>query len=184
MRRNSSDVTRREVLRRFGLAAGFAALGPGCVASRPSGPGAAIKVVVVTDLTGPIGFAGPLNANIAKLVVDDITAGGGLLGRPLNLIVVDSASDPAIGVAKARVRGPTSRTEEPASCAASKVSRGTQVCLSSRRKERPRGTRFQRRANTGSITGNFGQPSVVEWGGRPLPPLHRAIVVSILGIIP
>ena len=105
MRRNSSDVTRREVLRRFGLAAGFAALEPGCVASRPSGPGAAIKVVVVTDLTGPIGFAGPLNANIAKLVVDDITAGGGLLGRPLNLIVVDSASDPAIGVAKARVRG-------------------------------------------------------------------------------
>src|SRR5437870_11578004 len=96
VRRNSSDVTRREVLRRFGLAAGFAALGPGCVASRPSGPGAAIKVVVVTDLTGPIGFAGPLNANIAKLVVDDITAGGGLLGRPLNLIVVDSASDPAI----------------------------------------------------------------------------------------
>ena len=80
MRRNSSDVTRREVLRRFGLAAGFAALEPGCVASRPSGPGAAIKVVVVTDLTGPIGFAGPLNANIAKLVVDDITAGGGLLG--------------------------------------------------------------------------------------------------------
>jgi len=97
VRRNSSNVTRREVLRRFGLAAGFAALGPGCVASRPSGPGAAIKVVVVTDLTGPIGFAGPLNANIAKLVVDDITAGGGLLGRPLNLIVVDSASDPAIG---------------------------------------------------------------------------------------
>jgi len=80
VRRNSSNVTRREVLRRFGLAAGFAALGPGCVASRPSGPGAAIKVVVVTDLTGPIGFAGPLNANIAKLVVDDITAGGGLLG--------------------------------------------------------------------------------------------------------
>src|SRR5207249_10390903 len=39
----------------------------------------------------------------------------------------------------------TSRPEEPASCAASKVSGGTRVCLSSRRKERPRGTRFQRR---------------------------------------
>ena len=44
-----------------------------------------IKVGIATDLTGPIGFAGNANANIAKLVVDDINANGGVLGRPLEI---------------------------------------------------------------------------------------------------
>ncbi len=52
-----------------------------------------IKVGVVTDLTGPLSFMGIANANVAEMVVDDINATGGLLGRPLELFVEDSATD-------------------------------------------------------------------------------------------
>jgi len=101
---NDSNVmiTRRETLRRVGFAAGFTALGGGTFVARALGAGAPVKVGVITDLTGVIGFAGPANVNIAKLVADDINGGGGLLGRRLELIVVDSASDPTIGVTKAK----------------------------------------------------------------------------------
>ncbi len=47
-----------------------------------------------------------------------------------------------------------------------------------------RGPSIPRRASTGSITGNFGADVYRGGGGRPLPPLYRAIVVSILGVIP
>ncbi len=52
-----------------------------------------IKVGVVTDLTGPLSFMGIANANVAEMVVNDINANGGLLGRPLRLFVEDSATD-------------------------------------------------------------------------------------------
>jgi branched-chain amino acid transport system substrate-binding protein len=40
----------------------------------------AIKVGVITDQTGPLSFMGIANANVAKMVIDDINANGGLLG--------------------------------------------------------------------------------------------------------
>jgi branched-chain amino acid transport system substrate-binding protein len=52
-----------------------------------------IKVGVITDLTGALSFMGTANANVAEMVVHDINASGGLLGRPLQLIVEDSATD-------------------------------------------------------------------------------------------
>ena len=52
-----------------------------------------IKVGVITDLTGPLSFMGIANANVADMVVHDLNASGGLLGRPLRLIVEDSATD-------------------------------------------------------------------------------------------
>jgi len=52
-----------------------------------------IKVGVITDLTGPLSFMGIANANVADMVVQDINDSGGLLGRPLRLIVEDSATD-------------------------------------------------------------------------------------------
>ena len=39
-----------------------------------------IKVGVITDQTGPLSFLGIANANVAKMVVNDINAKGGLLG--------------------------------------------------------------------------------------------------------
>ena len=60
-----------------------------------------IKVGVITDLTGPLSFMGIANANVADMVVQDLNDGGGLLGRPLSLIVEDSATDDAAAEAAA-----------------------------------------------------------------------------------
>ena len=48
-----------------------------------------IKVGVIAEKTGPLSFAGIANANVAKMVVDDINAKGGLLGRPIELFIED-----------------------------------------------------------------------------------------------
>ena len=51
------------------------------------------RVGVITDQTGALSFMGTANVNVAKMVIDDINAGGGLLGRPIELFVEDSATD-------------------------------------------------------------------------------------------
>ena len=61
-----------------------------------------IKVGIATDLTGPIGFAGNANANIAKLVIDDINANGGVLGRPLEIHIEDTATNESVAVGNVR----------------------------------------------------------------------------------
>jgi ABC-type branched-subunit amino acid transport system substrate-binding protein len=60
-----------------------------------------IKVGVIADKTGPLSFAGIANANVAKMVVDDINARGGLLGRRIELIVEDGATIDSVAEAKA-----------------------------------------------------------------------------------
>jgi ABC-type branched-subunit amino acid transport system substrate-binding protein len=60
-----------------------------------------IKVGVIADQTGPLSFAGTANANVAKMVIDDINARGGLLGRPIDLILEDSATIDSVAEAKA-----------------------------------------------------------------------------------
>jgi ABC-type branched-subunit amino acid transport system substrate-binding protein len=42
-----------------------------------------IKVGVITDQTGPLSFMGIANANVARMVIDDINAHGGAAGRKL-----------------------------------------------------------------------------------------------------
>ena len=61
-----------------------------------------IKVGVIADLTGPLSFVGLANANVARLVLGDIDAAGGLLGRRLELCLEDSATDDAVAAEKAR----------------------------------------------------------------------------------
>src|SRR3954470_10158860 len=51
------------------------------------------RVGVVTDQTGALSFMGIANANVAKMVIDDINVRGGLLGRPVELFIEDSATD-------------------------------------------------------------------------------------------
>jgi len=63
---------------------------------------ASIKVGVITDMTGPLSLLGVANANIAKMVIDDINSKGGLLGRPLNLHLEDSATTDNVAEAKSR----------------------------------------------------------------------------------
>jgi ABC-type branched-subunit amino acid transport system substrate-binding protein len=54
--------------------------------------GGPIKVGVITDQTGPLSFMGIANANVARMVIDDINARGGLLGRQVDLYLEDSAT--------------------------------------------------------------------------------------------
>jgi urea transport system substrate-binding protein len=60
-----------------------------------------IKVGVITDQTGPLSFMGIANANVAKMVVDDINGKGGLLGRQIELCVEDSATSDSVAAARA-----------------------------------------------------------------------------------
>lgn len=60
-----------------------------------------IKVGVIADQTGPLAPMGCAQANVATLVVDEINASGGVLGRSLELILEDSATDDARAAAAA-----------------------------------------------------------------------------------
>jgi ABC-type branched-subunit amino acid transport system substrate-binding protein len=51
------------------------------------------RVGLISDQTGALSFMGIANANVAKMVVHDINARGGLLGRPISLFIEDSATD-------------------------------------------------------------------------------------------
>src|SRR5436190_6963047 len=70
-------------------------------ASPPSGDDP-IKVGVIADQTGPLSIIGLANANVARMVVGDLNAKGGLLGRPLTLHLEDSATDDEVAAAVAR----------------------------------------------------------------------------------
>lgn len=48
-----------------------------------------IRIGLIAELTGPLSFMGIANAHITTMLVDEINAGGGLLGRPVELIVED-----------------------------------------------------------------------------------------------
>jgi ABC-type branched-subunit amino acid transport system substrate-binding protein len=61
-----------------------------------------IKVGVIADQTGPLSIIGLANANVARMVVGDINAKGGLLGRPLELHLEDGATDDEVATAVAR----------------------------------------------------------------------------------
>jgi ABC-type branched-subunit amino acid transport system substrate-binding protein len=60
-----------------------------------------IKVGVIADQTGPLSFVGLANANVARMVIDDLNAKGGLLGRELELYLEDSATDDGVAATKA-----------------------------------------------------------------------------------
>ncbi|AZO40543.1 ABC transporter substrate-binding protein [Mesorhizobium sp. M7D.F.Ca.US.005.01.1.1] len=59
-----------------------------------------IKIGLIAELTGPLSFMGVANANLTTMLVDDINARGGLLGRPLELVIEDGET--IDNVAKAR----------------------------------------------------------------------------------
>lgn len=63
--------------------------------------GRPIKVGVIADQTGPLSFVGLANANVARMVIGDINAKGGLLGRRVELCLEDSATDDAVAAARA-----------------------------------------------------------------------------------
>ena len=60
-----------------------------------------IKVGLIADQTGPLSFVGLANTNVARMIVGDVNAKGGLLGRYVELHLEDSATDDAVAAAKA-----------------------------------------------------------------------------------
>ncbi len=62
---------------------------------------AAIKVGVVTDQSGPLSMMGIANANVAKMVINNINVNGGLLGRQIDLVLEDSETTDSVAEAKA-----------------------------------------------------------------------------------
>jgi urea transport system substrate-binding protein len=104
-------IPRREFIRRatlLGLSLpAAAALLAACQEEEGGGgttgvEGEPIKMGALVPLTGIVGILGPPMQNNAQLAVDDINAAGGVQGRPIELVVEDTASDPDTAVEKAR----------------------------------------------------------------------------------
>lgn len=91
--------------RRSALLGGAAILAaPAILAARaaraqPTGP---IRIGVLVPLTGAGGPYGPVEATVAKAVADEVNAKGGVLGRPVEIVVEDDATNPEAGVRAAR----------------------------------------------------------------------------------
>lgn len=64
-------------------------------------PKAAIKIGFIGPLSGDNANAASDMLNAARLAVDEINAGGGVLGRPLEIVSADDACDPQTGTAAA-----------------------------------------------------------------------------------
>ena len=100
---STAPLTRRSLLTGAAWAAGAVALGRGSFVVPPAwGQSNPIKVGIATDLTGPIGFAGKANANVATMVANDINGKGGVLGRSLQLFIEDTASNESVAVNNVR----------------------------------------------------------------------------------
>jgi len=61
------------------------------------GPAETIKIGVLLDLTGDLGPMGVRMLNGARLAADEINAAGGVLGKQVELVEEDGATDPATG---------------------------------------------------------------------------------------
>jgi ABC-type branched-subunit amino acid transport system substrate-binding protein len=70
----------------------------------PTTLGRPVKVGVVADLTGPMSFMGIADANVARMVVDEINTAGGLLGQSIELHIEDGETiDEAAEAAAAKL---------------------------------------------------------------------------------
>jgi len=91
------QTTRRTILG-TGLAAGALTSLPGGLRAQ----GAPIQLGALVPLSGAGGAYGPSMANAAKAVIDEVNAAGGILGRKIELTVVDSQTNPDAAVRAAR----------------------------------------------------------------------------------
>ena len=57
-----------------------------------------IKIGVVQPLTGPVVYDGNIYANTVKMLVEDMNAKGGVLGKKIELVIEDGACNPAQSV--------------------------------------------------------------------------------------
>ena len=102
---NQKGLSRRGFLTGTGAlaAAGWTAVAGGWVL-RPDWAHAAgpIKMGIATDITGAIAPSGNANWQTAQFAVKQINDAGGVLGRPIELFLEDTASDPGVAVGNVR----------------------------------------------------------------------------------
>jgi branched-chain amino acid transport system substrate-binding protein len=100
----SPTISRRRFLRRVACTSGAIAtsVSSWSLQSDWASASSSIRVGIATDLTGAIAYVGNATANIAKMVVKDINGAGGILGRPIELFIVDTASNESVAVANVR----------------------------------------------------------------------------------
>ncbi len=99
MKTAQTHASRRAILKgAAALGAGLAFL-PRAGRAQPSGP---IRIAGLVPLTGGGGAFGPNMAASHKLVVDEVNAAGGVLGRKVELITEDDQTNPEAGVRAAR----------------------------------------------------------------------------------
>ena len=87
-----NTITRRGVL----AGASFAIMGTRAYAANP------IKIGMPLALTGPLGSVGNEQKHGAEFWAKRINAAGGLLGRPVEMLITDTGGDPASCVRKAQ----------------------------------------------------------------------------------
>src|SRR3954451_11070437 len=73
--------------------------GRSCATQGGAMTGDPIKVGLIAEQTGPLSVVGVANANVARMVIGDINARGGLLGRQVELHLEDGASDDDVAAA-------------------------------------------------------------------------------------
>lgn len=98
------NLSRRLFLQRTALLSGMVAVGAGSYVMKASKAFGAdpIKVGFALDLTGPIGVQGVPCGNVAKMLVEEINAAGGVMGRPLEMYLEDTATNEALAVGRVR----------------------------------------------------------------------------------
>jgi len=104
--RRGPQLSRRSLLKGASAltAAGWVAGLSGGWILRPGWAHAAgpIKMGIATDITGAIAPGGNANWQTAQFTVKQINDAGGILGRPIELYLEDTASDPGIAVGNVR----------------------------------------------------------------------------------
>ncbi|MDR3531068.1 MAG: ABC transporter substrate-binding protein [Rhodopila sp.] len=88
---NQADILRRTMLQ-AAAAAGFATLAGPAAAADP------IKIGIPVALTGPLGGVGAQMRRACEFWAKEVNAKGGLLGRPVELVIEDTAGNPATTV--------------------------------------------------------------------------------------
>ena len=101
----TEGIDRRRVLSgAAALAAAGWSAGAGSWLLRPARTLAAapIRIGIATDITGAFAPWGNANWQVAQFVVEDINRAGGIAGRPIELHLADTATDPRIAVGNVR----------------------------------------------------------------------------------
>ncbi len=95
----STPIARRALIKTGAALGALQVASPFIIQARGETP---IKIGMVDPLTGV--YAAPAQNEVigAKLAIDEINAKGGILGRPVELLIEDSANDVGTGVQKAR----------------------------------------------------------------------------------